>query len=77
MNAPPPPSTCGSLSMNAPTYPVASRSRHLGRVGRAGLALAVLGPAKALAVAIGWPLLLGTGSLLIAGRSLRRSDLVA
>ncbi len=28
--------------MNAPTYPVASRSRHLGRVGRAGLALAVL-----------------------------------
>ncbi len=36
-----------------------------------------LGPARALAVAIGWPLLLGTGSLLLAGRSLARADLVA
>ncbi len=47
-------------------------------LGPVGFWLAnTLGPAKALAVAIGWPLLLGTGSLLIAGRSLRRSDLVA
>jgi ABC-2 type transport system permease protein len=47
-------------------------------LGPVGFWLAnTLGPAKALGVAIGWPLLLGTGALAIAGRRLRRCDLVA